>query len=189
MAFKINAANGETVNRHAMIAYLNTATYASPDWGPIGYRVTDSSLEYDWSKEDSKDIIGNTFSTMKTPVVTQSFDDWPMSGGDKAQEMIANTAIVDQDARKLASMDLMIAHYWLTESGAVASSFAERYPASAIEPASLGGEGGGNLVSSINVTYGGTRELGTVSNDDGTVTFTKDTVSTQASTMREMLEA
>lgn len=188
MAFKINAANGETVNRHAMIAYLNTGTYAAPVWGPIGYRVTDSSMEYDWGKEDSKDVLGNTFSTMKTPVATQTFDDWPLSGGDEAQEQIFNLAVVEQDARKLANMDLMVAHYYLTSSGGT-SSFAERYPASAIEPASIGGEGGGNLVSSINVTYGGTRELGTVSNDDGTVTFTKDAVSAQASTMREMLEA
>lgn len=188
MSFTINAASGETVNRHAMIAYLNTETYASPEWSPIGTRVTDSDMEYDWSKEDSKDILGNTFSTMKTPIVTQAFDEWPLSGGDKAQELLTNLAIVDQDARKLANMDLMVAHYYLTQSGAVAGSFAERYPASAIEPASYGGEGGGNLVSSINVTYGGTREVGTVSNEDGEVTFTKSTVATQ-STMKEILGA
>lgn len=189
MAFTINAANGETVDRHAMIAYLNTGTYASPEWGPIGTRVTSSDLSYDWSKNDLKDILGDTYSTMKTPVVTQSFDEWPLSGGDEAQEMIANLAIVDQDARKLANMDMMIAHYYLTQSGSTAGSFAERYPACAIEPASYGGEGGGNLVSSINVTYGGKREVGTVSNEDGTVTFTKGAVASQASTMREMLGA
>lgn len=181
MAFTINAASGETVNRHAMIAYLNTGTSAAPEWDPIGTRVTDSSMEYDWSKEDSTDILGNNFSTLKTPVVTQNFDDWPLSGGDKAQEMIANLAIVEQDARKLANMDLLVAHYYLTSSGSVAGSFAERYPASAIEPSSVGGEGGGNLVSSINVTYGGTREVGTVSNADGVITFTKGALESQAS--------
>lgn len=185
MAFKINAANGETVNRHAMIAYLNTGTSSAPQWGPIGTRVTDSDMEYDWSKEDSKDILGNTFSIMKTPVVTQSFDEWPLSGGDEAQELIANLAVVEQDARKLANMDLLIAHYYLTGSGSVAAAFAERYPSSAIEPASYGGEGGGNLNSSINVTYGGTREVGTVTNTDGVVTFTKDSGAAQASSYRE----
>lgn len=185
---KIKADNGETVNRHAMIAYLNTATIASPKWGPIGTRVTDSSLEYDWSKEDSKDILGNTFSTMKTPILTQSFDEWPLSGGDEALEKLINLAVVDQDARKLANMDMMIAHFYLSENDTVVSSFAERYTGSAVEFTSLGGEGGANLDSSINVTYGGTREVGTVNNNSGVVTFTKEAAAAQASTYRTKAE-
>lgn len=174
MKFKFNVPKGETVDRHAMIAYVNTGTYDAPGWGPIGLRVTDSNLEYDWSSEDSKDILGNTFSIMKTPILTQSFDEWPFSGGDEAQEMIANLAIVEQNARKLANMDLLIAHYYLTSGDSVAMAFAERYPSSKLEPSSLGGEGGGTLNLSVTATYGGTREVGTVSRTGDVVTFTKD---------------
>lgn len=173
MAYSFNVPQGETIDRHAMIAYLNTGTYASPMWGAIGLRVTDSSVEFDWSSEDNKDILGNTFSVMKTPILTQSFDDWPFSGGDEAQELLAQLAIVEQNARALANMDLMIFHRYLTDKGTVAMSFAERYPSSKIEVTSLGGEGGGNLNISITATYGGAREVGTASlSSSGAVTFT-----------------
>lgn len=188
MELEFNVPSGETVDRHKMIAYGNSGTYSSPKWGPIGLRVTSADLEYDWQKEDSKDILGNTFSIMKSPILTEAFDEWPLSGGDEVQKMIVNTAVVQQDARKLANMDMMIAHYYLTDGDTVAASFAERYPASAVEVTSLGGEGGSSLIMSSNVTFGGTREVGTVSNVDGEVTFTKGTVSTQ-STMKEILGA
>ena len=175
MEVKFNVADGETIDRHEMIAYLNTGEYASPVWGAIGRRVTSSNLGYDWSRESSQDILGGVFSTMKTPILSQDFSNWPFSGGDKAQEKIANLAIVEQNARKLANMDMMIAHFWLTTKDNVAASFAERYPSSTVEPTEIGGDGGGSLVSSITVTYGGTRAIGTASKDsEGVMTFTPE---------------
>lgn len=175
MEFKFNVADGETVDRHAMIAYLNVDEYETPEWGAIGLRITDSSMEYDWSPESSKDILGNTFGTMKSPILSQGFDDWPFSGGDKAQEKIAQLAVVEQNARKLANMDMMIFHQWLTSKGNVALSFAERYSSSMVEVSSIGGEGGGNLVSSVNITYGGTRTVGNAAlGSDGKISFVSE---------------
>ena len=52
--------------------------------------------------------------------------------------------------------------------------FAERYSSCAVEPTSLGGEGGGSIGMPIEVTFGGTRTTGTASVSNGTVTFTAD---------------
>ena len=65
---------GQAVARELLIAYLNTGTNESPVWSPLGKRVEDSSEEYDWSTESKKDILGDTYGTMKKPVITQSFE-------------------------------------------------------------------------------------------------------------------
>lgn len=173
MEFKFNVPENETIARELMISYLNVGIAAAPEWSPFGKRTTDSSIEMDWGEESSKDILGNTYTKMKKPTMTQSFDPWDLSGGDKAQEKIANLAIVEQNAQALTNQDVMIAHFYLTESNSTAASFAERYKSCMVKPSGLGGEGGGNLGMPIDVTYGGERTVGTVTkSDDNTVTFT-----------------
>ena len=54
------------------------------------------------------------------------------------------------------------------------SNFAERYSGASVSVTRIGGAGGGNLEISCDITYGGTRTLGTVSNSAGTVTFKAD---------------
>ena len=165
-----NTAAGVTIAREMMIAYLNTGSSNSPEWTAIGKRVTDSSAEYDWSKDSSQDILGNTYSTMKKPVITQSFDPLPLEN-EAAVVKLWNMAIKDQDAQALAAQDMLIVHLYAgTASTAV---FAERYAACSIEVASIGGEGGGNVGMPIDVTYGGTRTIGTAAiGTGGAVTFT-----------------
>lgn len=82
----------------------------------------------------------------------------------RQQQKIWQLAIVDQDAQALANMDMLIAHMY--------AGFAERYDSCMIEVQSEGGEGGGNIGMPINVTYGGNRTIGSVTNTGGTVTFT-----------------
>lgn len=171
MALQFNAEKGETIARERLIAYLNTGTDSSPVWAPIGKRVEDSSIDLDWQKEDSKDILGNTYSKMKKPIMTQPFDEWDLEGGEAAQEKIYNLAFVEQNAQALANMDMLIGHWLLSDSGSELASFGERYKSCSVEPTSLGGEGGGNLNMSINVTYGGERITGTITNTSGTVSF------------------
>lgn len=167
-----NTTAGQTIDRELLIAYLNTGTSASPVWSAIGKRVEDSSEEMDWSAESKQDILGNTFTTMKKPVITQSFDPIPLDSGDLAAVKLWNLAVRDHDAQALANQDMMIAHFYAT-SGEL--NFAERYESCAIAVTSIGGDGGGTLDIATDVTYGGTRTLGTVSKgDDGTVTFTAD---------------
>ena len=165
-----NTAAGQTVDRALMIAYLNTGTNSAPVWSPLGKRVEDSSAEYDWSDETKQDILGNTWATMKKPVVTQTFDPCELDASDAAQQKIWNLAVVQQDAAALANQDMLIVH--LYAGTATTAAFAERYESCMVKPSSLGGEGGGNIGMPIDVTYGGKRTTGTAAVSDGTVTFT-----------------
>ena len=165
-----NTTSGQTVDRALMIAYLNTGTNSAPVWSPLGKRVEDSSAEYDWSDETKQDILGNTWATMKKPVVTQTFDPCELDASDVAQQKIWNLAVVQQDAAALANQDMLIVH--LYAGTATTAAFAERYESCMVKPSSLGGEGGGNIGMPIDVTYGGKRTTGTAAVSDGTVTFT-----------------
>lgn len=170
--FTFNTVEGQTIGRELLIAYLNTGTTSAPRWSAIGKRVEDSTVEYDWSQESAKDILGNTFTTMKKPTITQTYDPIPMDAGDPAVVKMWNLAVKDQDSDALVNQDMLIAHFY---ADSVSASFAERYDSCAIAVTSIGGDGGGTLNIATEITYGGNRTLGSVSKSDGTVTFTADT--------------
>lgn len=170
MAF--NTAENQTIGRAMLVLYLNTGTKEAPVWSVVGRRVEDSSAEFDWQRESKKDILNNTYSTMKDPVITQSFDPWELANGDAAQLDIWNKAIRDHDAQALCNMDMLMVHLYAGASQDAA--FAERYEACAVEATSLGGAGGGNIGMPITVTFGGTRTIGTAKVTGGTVTFNPD---------------
>ena len=170
MASDFNTVGGETIARELMILYLNTGTSSTPVWSPLGKRVEDSSAELDWSDETIQDILGDTYTTLKKPVMTQSFDPYRLDSDDAAIEKIWQLAIEAHNAQALANMDVLLVHFY---AGTANSPFAERYSSSAIKPSGLGGEGGGSLEMPIDVTFGGTRTIGTASkNTSGVVTFT-----------------
>lgn len=165
--------NGENqaVARKLLVLYLNTGTKEAPVWSPVGKRVEDSSMDLDWQRETKNDILGNIYSTMKEPIITQSFDPWELANGDAAQLMIWNKAIRDHDTQALCNMDMLVVHLY---AGAQDAAFAERYDSSAVETTGLGGAGGGNIGMPITVTFGGARSVGTAKVADGTVNFSPD---------------
>lgn len=168
-----NTTAGQTIDRELLIAYLNTGTETSPTWSPFGTRVTDSSMEYDWQDESNKDILGETRTTMKKPIVTQSFDPCDLDSGDAALQKIWTLGVKEQNAAALANQDVLIVHHYA--GTAKTAVFAERYDKSAIKPTSLGGEGGGFVGMPIDVTLGGTRTTGTAAvGAGGVITFTAD---------------
>ncbi len=170
--YAFNTENNQTIARELLILFLNTGTADAPIWSPIGKRVEDSSMELDWQRESKKDIMGNTYNTMKKPVITQTFEPWELAKGDTAQEHIWKMAFVEQNAQALCAMDVLVIHaYAGTKDTAV---FAERNTESSIEVTGLGGAGGGNIEMPISVTYGGTRTVGTAKIAEGTVTFTPE---------------
>ena len=168
-----NTTAGQTIDRELLIAYLNTGEASTPVWSPFGKRVTDSSMEYDWQEDSSKDILGTTRTTMKKPIITQSFDPCELDAGDAAFVKLRNLAIKDQDAAALANQDLLIVHHYA--GTAKTAVFAERYDGTMVKPASLGGEGGGFVGMPFDVTLGGNRTTGTAAiGSNGAVTFTAD---------------
>ena len=163
---------GQTIDRELLIAYLNTGTSSAPVWSAIGKRVEDSTEEMDWGQERKQDILGNAFTTMKKPVITQTFDPIPLDAGDAAAVKMWNLAVKDHDAQALANQDMMIGHFYATSGEA---KFAERYDSCAIAVTSIGGDGGGTLNITSEITYGGNRTLGTITKSSSGVTFTADT--------------
>lgn len=164
-----NTPAGQVVDRKLLILYLNTGTNSAPVWSPIGKRVEESSMEYDYSEESKTDIFGEIYTTMKKPVITQSFEPCELDSGDAAQVKIWNQSIKEQNVAAMANNDLLVVHaYAGTADTAV---FAERYESCMVKAASLGGSS--NVGMPIDVTYGGTRTTGTAAIADGAVTFTK----------------
>lgn len=157
---------GETVARELLVAYLNTGTQQAPVWSPLGKRVEESSAEYDWSESTSQDIIGNTWAKLKKPIITQTFEPCDLDAGDAAQQKIWQLAVVEQNAPALANMDVLIAHLY--------AGFGERYESCMVKPSSLGGEGGGSIGMPLDITYGGKRSIGSVTNTGGTIKFTPE---------------
>lgn len=163
-----NTAAGAVVARKMLLLFLNTGSSDTPAWSVIGKRVEDSSMEYDWSDESKTDILGDTYTTMKEPIITQTFDPCELDSGDTAQVKIWNQSIKDHDVAAMCNNDLLVVHtYAGTASTAV---FAERYPSSAVKPSGLGGSN--NVGMPIDVTFGGERSVGTASVSGGNVTFT-----------------
>ena len=120
-----NTAAGAVVERKMLLLYLNTGTDSSPTWSVVGKRVEDSSMEYDWGEETKTDILGNVYTTMKAPVITQTFDPCELDSGDAAQVKIWNMAVKEQDVSAMTNNDLLVVHtYAGTANTAV---FAERY--------------------------------------------------------------
>lgn len=168
-----NTPSGQTVAREMLIAYLNTAeTPDSPKWSPIGKRVEDSSIEFDWQTETKVDIFGDTYTNGKKATRTQTFEPCELDGADAAQQKIWNMAIKDNDVNALLNQDMLIVHLYAGTAGT--AMFAERYASCSILPSGLGGEGGGSVGMPIDVTYGGTRTTGTAAISGGTVKFTAD---------------
>ena len=167
-----NTPENQTIARELLIAYLNTGTASEPVWSAIGKRVEDSAAEMDWSQESKQDILGNTYTTMKKPTITQTFDPIPLDAGDAAAVKLWNLSVKDHDAQALANQDMLIAHFYATSGQA---NFAERYSGCAVAVTSIGGDGGGDLNIATEITYGGDRTLGTVAKGTGgAVTFTAD---------------
>ena len=163
-----NTAAGAVVERKLLILYLNTGTSEAPVWSAVGKRVEDSSMEMDWGEESKTDIFGDTYTTMKKPIITQTFEPCELDSGDVAQLKIWNQAIKDQDVAAMCNNDLLVVHAY---AGTAASAvFAERYHSSMVKPSSLGGSS--NVGMPIDVTFGGTRATGTAKVADGVVTFT-----------------
>ncbi len=166
-----NTASGQTIARETMVLYLNTGTSGSPTWSPLGSRVEDSSMEFDWSDESNQDILGIVRNYMRKPIVTQSFEPANLDAGDAAYVKIWNAAVKDQDAQALCAQDVLLVHFY---AGTASAPFAERYTGAMIKPTGLGGEGGGSMEMPFEVTFGGNRTVGTASKNasTGAITFT-----------------
>ena len=128
-----NTTAGQVVDRKLLILYLNTGDADEPVWSPIGKRVEESSMEYDFNEESKTDIFGEVYTTLNKPIVTQTFEPCELDAGDKAQVKIWNQSIRDQDVAAMANNDLLVVHAY---AGTAATAvFAGRYVSWLVKPA------------------------------------------------------
>lgn len=168
----VTTGEGVSATRDMMITFLNTGTADEPVWAAMGAKVTDSSIDYDWGVESSTDILGNSYSSAKTAQMTQTFGGSEIIANDAVMNHLVDLAIVQKNAPKLMNQDCLVVHTYLKNESE--QTFAERYPASAVLPTTIGGEGGGTLVTDIDVTYGGARVMGSATKAGGVIQFTPD---------------
>lgn len=169
--YTFNTTPGQTIDRALLLLYDNTGTQSAPVWSPIGKRVEDSSIEFDWSTETKTDIFGDTWTTGKKATRTQTFDPCELDASDEAQQKIWQLAIVEDNVNALLNQDMLLVHAYASTSGS-SPVFAERFSSCSVLPTSLGGEGGGNIGMPIEVTFGGERTVGTAIMEGRTPTFT-----------------
>lgn len=162
-----NTAPNTTVERKMLVLYLNTGTTEAPVWSPVGRRVEDSSMAYNWNESSKNDIFGVTWNSVKRPVITQTFEPCELDAGDVAQVKIWNQAIKDQDVSAMVNNDMLVVHTYAGDADT--GVFAERYPSCMVKPSGLGGSAVVGMP--IDVTYGGERQTGTATVAAGKVTF------------------
>lgn len=151
--------SGQIANREMELLAVNTGTYAVPVWALVGTRVESGEESYDYSANTAQDILGNTYTDLKKPIITQNFDAIPYIGGDEVMETIyENTR--NQDISAMTQYDCLLIHKYYGETGTPVKYDAERYPASTILATSIGGDGGGYLNYGLDITFGGEREVG-----------------------------
>ena len=92
--YKFNTPPGQSIDRKLYLCCGNYGTSESPLWGRLGRHVEDSSAEMDWGEETKKNILGDTWTNMKTPVITQTFDPSDLDSGDDYQQLVWNLAVV-----------------------------------------------------------------------------------------------
>lgn len=171
--YAFNTPENQEVARDMLLLYLNTGTNNEPVWSPIGFHIEESDVELDWQRESKKDIMGQTYTTMKKPIKTQQFNAWPFMKNDAALVKVHKLAVIDEDAQALCNMDVLTIHkYAGTKDTAV---LAIREESSSIELTRFGGPGGGSVTGDMTVTYGGKRTVGTADLTNGTVNFSPAT--------------
>lgn len=165
------------IARETLIAYLKTgetgSNPAAPVWSPLGKGVSDSSIEMDWQEETVKDILGNTETSYKKPIMTQEFEA-PLNAGEASATKIWELAVRDQDAQSLTAQTVLIVHAYTTDGETNPKFFAETYDGCAVSVTTLGGEGGGDLIMGSKCVLGGNRVTGGATITNKVPTFTPD---------------
>lgn len=168
-ATAFNVADGIEIERKMLVLCANTGTYATPVWEILGVGVDDSAISYNPDMETTTDILGTTRTRIKKLEPTQNMA-MPLIGGSDFLVKVYN----DVRRRRMANLgnyDLLVIHGYV---GAAATYEADRYPTSAVEPTSLGGDA--YIDQEITFHLGGTIEYGTVNAfaTGSTITFTPE---------------
>ena len=168
------AAVEQTVARKELVAYIKV----DDTWVPIGWHCTDSSMNVEIDTDTQKDILGNVFTNVSTPELSQEFDPLPIRqnpqnvGVDKLQQLLHDQWMNQNFS---GSYDTLIVYLYAGDANANPTKYdAHRFPASQIVPGDFGGSADEPLNRPITVHFGGAMEQGKATIVDGVVAYTKN---------------
>ena len=168
-ATTFNVADGLDIERKMLVLCANTGVYDTPTWEILGVGVDDSAISMNPDLETATDILGVTRTRINKLEPTQDMT-IPLIGGSEFLIKVHN----DVRRRRLTNLgayDLLVIYGYVGETG---SYEADRFPASTVEPTSLGGDA--FVDQEITFHLGGAIEYGTVNAFavGSTVTFTEE---------------
>lgn len=158
--------------RKTLAHYVNLGTEASPEWELLGYKVEDSSIEYNWDTNTVEDIRGIVSTDVRKSEPTQSMDGAVINKNSKFLDMLTNIAI--RDAYEEMSLFEMMTVYGFKRNAAGAC-LAVREKNCTITPDSIGGAGTVGFPYTIH--YSKDKTYGTVQEITANPTFTEATAS------------
>lgn len=168
------AAAEQTVARKELVAYVKV----NNTWVPIGWHCTDSSMNVEIDTDTQKDILGNVFTNVSIPELSQEFDPLPIRqnpqnvGVDALQQLLHDQWMSQNFS---GTYDTLIVYLYAGVLDSNPQKYdAHRFPASTIVPGDFGGSADEPLNRPITVNFGGMMEQGTVTINEGVVTYTKN---------------
>ncbi|MBS6447519.1 MAG: hypothetical protein KH382_08000 [Clostridiales bacterium] len=156
--------------RKTLAHYVNIGTEAAPEWELLGYKVEDSSIEYNWEIETVTDIRGVTSSDVQKSEPSQSMDGSVMNKNSEFLQELNRIAI--RGAYEELTLFEMMTVYGFMRNEADAC-LAVREKNCTITPDSIGGSGTVGFPYTIN--YSNDKTYGTVPEITANPTFTEGT--------------
>lgn len=154
--------------------YLATAVKLpdEEDYVVLGYRIQDSSIEFNPDVEKGTDINGRGFSTVKKMELEQSFESAPMTKDLEAKAVKLQDYLLEltrnQEYDKFTQFEVVLIYGWIGEVGAYS---ADLHTACSVIPQNIGGDSLVNM--SYNISFGGDVKRGTASGLLGEINFTE----------------
>lgn len=170
-----------TIARKSLVTYVNVGTPQAPEWYALGYHCDDSSISIEMDSDTSTDILGNTFTDVGSPQLSQDLDPFPITTGtndskNKFMQKIHDLRMVGDYTKFSNAFDCLIVYFYAgkDEGGGTIKYDAQRYPESTITLGDFGGSADSPLSQGITINYGGQMEVGYVTKDgEGKITYNK----------------
>lgn len=172
------ADTNSTIARKSLVTYVNVATAQNPSWYALGYHCDDSSISIEMDTTTNSDILGNTFTDVGIPQLSQDLDPLPITTGTQDarnafMQRIHNLRMAGDYTRFSNAFDCLIVYLYAGNNAVNPVQYdAQRYPESTISLGDFGGSADAPLSQGITVNFGGMMQVGYVTIVDNVVTFT-----------------
>ena len=158
------------IKRRLLALYVNVGTESAPEWEMLGYKVEESSIEYNWDIETITDIRGITTSSINKSEPSQSMDGYRYNKDSKFLQTL-NSSAVRNAYTEMTSFEVLTAYGFLRDEAG--KCLAKREKNCTITPESIGGSG--NIEMPFTIAYSNDFVFGSIQEITSSPTFTEGT--------------